>query len=466
MFTFCLADSQYSVATNFELLGEKLQSDQNFKSSNNPVFPLKLSASSNRYLVDQTGTPFFWSGDVAWSLVVQLNKEDVIFYLNNRRLKGFSVILMNLIEHKYGDRAPANYYGDFPFSGSLFVSPNEAYFAHVDYVIQEAQKRNILVLLDPLYLGYQDEGWFEEVKSASVNDLYYWGHFLGNRYKIYDNIIWVIGGDKNPLPVKDKLLEMVRGIRETDTLHLMTAHNTPSMTFAITPWEAESWLSVNNVYSYDSTLYPLYKKAYQQSPQMPYFLIESGYENDNNRNSTPVQLRTQVYEAILCGGMGYVFGNCPIWHFGSTSASSYCGGLTDWKHELDNCGSQNIDFLQRLFRSRDWFRLIPDFEHRYLVDGYGEWGRVGYVTAARTYDGNTLIAYLPQSRSVTVDMSSISGKKSKSWWYEPSTGLATVIGIYDNKGLMTFIPPSGDWVLVIDNAELNLPIPETGETLF
>jgi len=47
-------------------------------------------------------------------------------------------------------------------------------------------------------------------------------------------------GDKNPSPVKDKLLEMVKGIRETDTLHLMTAHNIPSMTFAITPWEAES----------------------------------------------------------------------------------------------------------------------------------------------------------------------------------------------------------------------------------
>lgn len=440
----------------FMFPAETNQSEQNQKSLQNTVFPLKISSSDIHHLVDQTGTPFFWSGDAAWSIIAQLNKEDVVFYLDNRKQKGFSVILANLIENKYGSNAPANIYGDPPFTGEPFISASEEYFVHADFVIQEAQKRNILVLLNPLYLGYKDEGWIQEMKAASESDIHAWGRFVGNRYKKFDNIMWVIGGDTDPTPVKDKVLQMVKGIMETDTLHLMTAHNHAG-TMATAYWENDLWLTVNNVYSYDSTIYRHYKTAYQLSPAMPYFMIESGYENEHKRNSTPVQLRSQSYQAVLGGAMGYIFGNCPIWHFGSTSI--YCGGLTDWKPELDNQGSRGIDYLQRLFRSRDWVRLAPDFEHRFLVDGYGEWGSTNYVTAAITMDKSTLIAYLPISQPVTIDLSSMAGNSSKCWWYNPSTADAKLIGTFNNTGLKTFTPPDGDWVLVVDNVELHLPPP-------
>lgn len=58
---------------------------------------------------------------------------------------------------------------------------------------------------------------------------------------------------------------MIKEIREYDTVHLFTAHNQPG-SMAITPWPDESWLSVNNVYSYDSLIYMEYKSAYFQTP--------------------------------------------------------------------------------------------------------------------------------------------------------------------------------------------------------
>jgi hypothetical protein len=422
------------------------------------AFPLK-AAPGNRYLTDQSNQPFFWSGDAAWSLIAQLSLKDAGLYLDNRSEKGFTVIMVSLIEHKFCTNPPSNIHGELPFSGRLFTSPNEKYFAHADSVIESAARHNIVVLLAPLYLGYdcKDEGWCAEVKEASSADLRTWGQFLGNRYKKFRNIIWLIGGDTDPSVMKDKVVEMVKGIRENDTVHLFSAHNQPE-SMAITPWPGEKWLSVNNVYSYDSVLYKRYRTAYDKLPVMPYYQIESAYENEHN--STPRQLRSQAYWAILSGGMGHIFGNCPVWGYGS--AKKFCAEAS-WKKEMNNTGSVSMDYLQQLFRSRSWQLLIPDFDNHLITSGYGSWGKKDHVASGRTSDGNTIIAYLPSNHTVTVNIKGINGEKAKCWWYDPSAGKAVEIGKYKTSGVHSFTPPSaGDWVLVIDNDSAKLPVPGSG----
>ena len=423
------------------------------------AYPL-VAIQGNRYLADKNGQPFFWSGDAAWSLIAQLNSRDAGLYLENRKEKGFTVIMVSLIEHKFCSNPPANYSGELPFTGKAFTSPNEKYFAHADSVIESAYRQNIVVLLAPLYLGYdcRDEGWCAEVRNASVSDLYSWGKYVGERYRKFSNIIWLIGGDTDPSPVKDKVLAMVKGIREKDTIHLFSAHNQPE-TMAVDAWSDEPWLSVNNVYSYDSAVYINYKIAYARKPVLPYFQIESAYENEHN--STPQELRSYAYWAVLSGAMGHVFGNCPVWHFGA--APTWCN-TNDWKNEMNNYGSVSMDFLQRLFRSRSWHSLIPDFDNCIITSGYGKWGTKDHVSVALTSDANTLIAYLPSRRSIMVDMSKIHGSEARCWWYNPSDGRATEIGIYSTSGKATFTPGSdGDWVLVIDNVTANLPAPGNRE---
>jgi hypothetical protein len=419
------------------------------------AYPLK-AIPGNRYLVDSSSRPFFWSGDAAWSLIAAVSTEDAALYLENRKEKGFTVIMVSLIEHKFSVNPPANYYGESPFSGKAFTSINEKYFAHADSVIEFAGRENIAVLLAPLYLGYGcgDEGWCAEVKNASVSELYSWGKYIGERYRKFNNIIWLIGGDTDPSPVKDKVLAMVKGIREKDTIHLFTAHNQPE-SMAVTAWPAEPWLSVNNVYSYDSAVYVKYRNAYSCKPVLPYFQIESAYENEHF--STPRELRSYAYWAVLSGAMGHVFGNCPVWHFGS--ATTWCN-TNDWKKEMNNSGSVSMDFVQRLFRSRAWQTLVPDFENGIITSGYGKWGTKDHVAVAVTSDENTLIAYLPSSRSVSVDMSKVKGSKVRCWWYDPSDGNASEIGVYSSSGQVTFTPGSaGDRVLIIDNVSANLPAP-------
>jgi Protein of unknown function (DUF4038)/Putative collagen-binding domain of a collagenase len=420
------------------------------------VYPLKVG-STGRYLVDQNDKPFFLSGDAAWSLIAQVSDADVDTYLASRKQLGFTFLIVELIEHQYANNAPANFYGDAPFTGKVFTTPNEAYFAHADRVIQAAAVQGMTVLLAPTYLGADcnTEGWCVEMKAASIADMTQWGQYLGNRYKNFDNLVWLIGGDTDPSVVKDRLLAVVAGIRQFDTRHLFTAHNgSPSL--AIDPWPGQTWLTLDDYYQIAFPSYPEALRAYHVSPAMPFFFIEATYENSG---VTQQQLRAQHYWSVLAGGFGHVFGNCPIWHFGSSAGSRYCSG-TNWKGQLNSQGSLDMDRFQKLFTGRHWYNLVPDEGHVAVTAGLGSSGTESYVLAAYASDGSSIIAYLPTSRQVTVSGSRISGSTMTAWWYNPSTGVATSIGTYSTSGTQSFTPSgAGDWVLVVDSPAFGFPAP-------
>ena len=62
-------------------------------------YPLVLSPDA-RYVVDQLGEPFFINGDTAWSLVVGISKKDAELYLEDRRRRGFNLVLESILSSK------------------------------------------------------------------------------------------------------------------------------------------------------------------------------------------------------------------------------------------------------------------------------------------------------------------------------------------------------------------------------
>ena len=420
------------------------------------VYPLRVGPTS-RYLVDQLGKPFMMVGDAAWSLIAQLSDQDADSYFASRQQNGFDLALVNVLEHKFASHAPADIYNIKPFTGANFTTPNPDYFAHVDYIIQSAAQKGIVVLLAPAYVGYGcgNEGWAAELKAATDADLTAWGRFLGARYAGYDNIMWVIGADANPTTcgVKTRLQALVNGIQQYDTRHLFTAHNAPE-SMAISTWSGVNWLTVNNVYTNSSSLYSRDLTAYQVTPTMPYFLIETAYENEHS--STAQTLRAQIYWTMLSGGFGQIFGNCPMWFFSAPAGSSFCSA-TAWQNQLNSTGTTNMKYAQKLFGERNWHLLVPDQAHAVLTAGFGSGST--YSTAAAASDGSSIIAYLPSSRTVTVNGSRL-GSSMTAWWYKPATGTSTMIGTFTTAARKTFTPPSsGDWVLVLDNPNFNFSPP-------
>ncbi len=408
--------------------------------------PFRISG-NHRYLVDRHDVPFLLQGDAGWSVIVNATNEEAEAYFQNRRAKGFTAILVNLIEHKFARNAPRNVYGEAPFpSMSDWTVQNERYFAHADWVIRKAAENGLVVLLAPVYLGYPglDEGFYDEVMANGPEKCLAYGRFLGQRYKDFDNIIWVMGGDRDPGPARENVDMVAYGIREFDRRHLMTAHchsdSAPAEQYP------GSWLQVSTSYAYEIVHLRL-TWDYERKPVMPLFLIESIYEGEHN--SSAVQIRRQAYWAVLCGEFGHVMGNHPLWDFSP-----------GWQAAMDAPGSMAMMHWGRLFRSRPWYDLVPDKDHQVVTGGLGEFWGLDYLTAAATPDGGMVIAYLPTARAVTVNLSKLANGRANAWWFDPRTGKATAAGTFATEGSKDFTPPAeGDWVLVLDDASQQLPAP-------
>jgi hypothetical protein len=429
------------------VLGIALMQTEAAQTQSAYTYPLKLSA-NGRLLVDQKNKPFLVQGDSPWSLLVQLTLEEAEQYLEDRRQKGFNLVMVNLIEHQFCDKPPFNKKGDAPFrKPGDFATPNEAYFAHADAVIRLAAQKGIVVLLAPAYLGVNggNEGWYQEMVASGVKKLREYGRYVGKRYKKFDNIVWLNGGDYNPADAK--LVQAVaEGIRQEDNRHLHTAHCGPGSS-ALDVYPAASWLALNTTYAYDEALYGKTLADYNRTKFKPFLMLESAYENEHE--ASPARLRRQAYWAMLTGATGQIFGNRPLWLFGE-----------GWQEALNSTGSQDMARVGNLFRDLRWYDLVPDQKHETVVDGYGTLGSTDYVTAAHTPDGALVVAYIPatgvQRRTLRVNMAGFP-RRVRALWYNPTRGAYTFAspGLLDNTGVRNFTTPghngagANDWVLLL-----------------
>src|SRR5690606_2833099 len=119
--------------------------------------PLKISP-DQRYIVHQNGQPFFWLGDTAWELFHRTNKEEADLYLQNRAAKGFTVIQAVALAELEGLNDP-NALGEKPLHDNDPARPNEAYFKHVDYIINKANKLGMYIGLLPTWGDKFNKSW-------------------------------------------------------------------------------------------------------------------------------------------------------------------------------------------------------------------------------------------------------------------------------------------------------------------
>jgi hypothetical protein len=439
------------------------------------IYPLVVSG---RWVNTALGTPFYLNGDAAWSLPVNIPTSEVQLYMADRVAKGVNAILLSMIEHKFTDQTPAwvNRLGDNPFTSTIsannpdFTTPNEAYWSHVDYVIQMAGLYGLTVLAAPCYLGFDetngDEGWSTVVVANGTTRMTTYGSFLGNRYKTFPNIIWVMGGDavpNSPTDLTTHVNNLANAIKTADTVHLMTAHPAPG-SMSMTSYN-QSWLDINVAYPTDNAdLTTRVRAAYQQASAKPIFMIEGQYGNEHSM--TDILLRIQMYQSVLGGGLGHIYGQDPTWYFGNnagTSANSTGFANTtgvDWRNVMSNFGANFLTYVQRLQAARPLNTLTPDYSHTRVTSGFGTDG-VTYAPAV--YSSNILAAYT-NGVALTVDKSQFTSATFNLNWYNVRDGSTTAgTAVSMGSGSQAFTPPTtgggNDWVLLLDNQSLNLSNP-------
>jgi len=417
------------------------------------TFPLAVSA-NRRYLVDHRKRPFLIVGDSPQAMFVNVSVEQARHFLINRRAASFNTVWVNLLSDDYTGGRPdgTTYDGIPPFrrQGDL-ATPNEAYFARADEMIRLAAKNGMAVFLDPIETG----GWLKVLHNNGLSKAYAFGRYLGSRYRRFPNIVWMSGNDFQTwrAPSDDALaLAVARGIKATDPQHLQTLEldYVDSGSQEDSKWRGR--ISLDAAYSYLPTFARILKE-YNRDEHLPVFMVEANYEGEHDYTG-PMTLRRQEYWTLLSGATGQFYGNKYTWQF-----------LDDWQAHLDTIGSRQMTYVTNLFMRRPWFDLVPDDNHSVVVSGYGSYSPNGtvqdanYVTAARTRDGRLVMAYVPETQTIGVDMSKLAGRV-RARWYDPTNGrYRTVSGSpFDNAGTHRFSPPGknadgdADWVLVLTAA--------------
>ncbi len=430
-----------------------------------------LAVSQNRrYLVyKESGQPFFYLGDTAWELFHRLNREEAERYLENRRAKGFTVIQAVVLAELDGLNTP-NSYGHKPLVNNDPTRPNEDYFQHVDFIIDSAGKKG-------LYLGVLPT-WGDKVHSRPANtNLIFnpanaraYGRFLGARYRNRANIIWVLGGDR---PVGSGEIEvwraMAEGLAEGDGgRHLRTFHPGGRRSSA-DPMHNEAWLDFNMIQSghnlKDNPNYEFVAYDYNRLPTKPTFDGEPRYENhpvdwnpDRKGWFNDYDVRQAFYWGVFAGALGHTYGCHDIWQMAAPGRQPVGLARGYWYDVLDLPGAFQMGHGRRLMESRPMLSRVPD--QSVLVGRTG----FGYDAVRAIRGGDHLMVYASSGDEFRVQMGRISGAQAKAWWYDPRTGEATALGVFDNRGVRDFDPPGGqgrgnDWVLVLDDAEKNYPPP-------
>jgi hypothetical protein len=398
-------------------------------------------AANQRTLELADGTPFFWLGDTGWELFRRLDLEDAEHYLSTRAAQGFNVIQAMLISefesHKEGT---VNVFGEHSLHDWNPERPNEAYFTHVDKLLDLAERCGLYVCAVPVWgdkVGPQLHSPGPEVFNPQNAAIY--GRFLGERYKSRSNLIWMIGGDRTPNQgwQLETWRALAEAIRATGANQLMTYHpqgNTSSSWFV----HAEEWLQLNSIQSghaerHNPSCHYYISVDRARLPIKPVLNSEPCYEdhpvNWNRANGTFLEdeVRFAAYQSVFSGACGHTYGHYSVFMFHEKERPGVWADpqMLDWRESLHRPGAGQVGLLRNLIDEYGLLEPVPQLLH------------IAPPNSRAAVAGETVLIYLPQAGEIALNVNT-----SSAHWFNPKDGSR-------HPAQKPFIPPfEGDWVLI------------------
>jgi hypothetical protein len=432
-----------------------------------PLPTLEVSP-NKRFLQTSDGKPFFWMADTAWIAIERLKREEMVRYFQDRNSKGFNVLQVMVIR----ELPTKNVYGAAPFEGDdatkpLLTPAHDNFWTHVDFFVDEAARHGFYAALVPMW-GNAAKKLPEDGEWAKS-----YGTFLANRYGKRTNIIWLNGGDILGSQLTPAWENLGAVLDAMTTHQLITYH--PFARSSSSQWfHDRTWLDLNMFQSGHRT----YDQRREKDPvetwkgednwryvaedlalnppkptidgEPSYEDIPHGLHNAEDGYWTTSDIRRYQYWSVFAGSFGLTFGNNAVFQFHTPDhGKGFFWPRSTWQKALDDPGAGQMRYLKELMLSRSYFDRIPD---QSLVAGEnGE--KYDYVIATR--GNNYAFLYTYTGRAFDVVGGKIAGDKVKATWMNPRNGEKTVIGDFENKGVLHFQPPGNhengnDWVLILD----------------
>lgn len=447
-------------------------------------FPLSID-SAGRHFNDVKGNAFLPVIDAGWEATVQLSNAQIDQYLNDRRSRGFTCTILQLVTNWYSSQQPTYQTpaGNNPFttmnnSGSPnfiataidFSAPVTAYWSgSADYYIQASKARGMCVFAFPAYVGFPStpQGVYTAVMADTTAHLQSYGAFLWQRYCQYGNIIWGAAGD-NTLSQADltQYWNIIQGMRGT------TQCGNPLLVYAKGQRHTSGWtmltndgglglypgFNVNNAYIKNET--GNYTQVtdtlaeYARTPTMPVFVDETDYEGDGT--ATANDERLAMWGPLFSGALGGVsFGNEQLWGFGCANNLIANGPAATLASSLNTTGAQNTTVLANFISQWHWEKLAPSVGATFVTTSLGTGATT--ISPAVASDGSLAVIYFAGGGSATANLNVMTPSTFVAQWYDPTNSTYTTASgsPFTNTGTHTFTTPGNnslgdpDWVLVL-----------------
>jgi hypothetical protein len=291
-----------------------------------------------------------------------------------------------------------------------------------------------------------------DVKQAQA-----YGKFLAERYKDAPNIIWIIGGDIRG-DVKTEVWEaLATSIKAVDKNHLMTFH--PRGRTSSSAWFNNSeWLDFNMFQSGHRRYgqrkgdgdYPIeenteednwrfVEKTQSLTPLKPVLDGEPSYEDipqglheETEARWSAADVRRYAYWSVFAGSFGHTYGHNSIMQFYKPGVIPSYFIKRYWYDCLGDPGYNQMKYLKELMLKFPFFERIPD--QSVIAGTNGE----RYDRAIATRGNDYLLVYNYTGRPMKIDLSKISGPKKNCWWFNPATGVYSLIGEFEGDKVTAF----------------------------
>lgn len=428
-------------------------------------------AEDKRHLVTADGKSFFLLGDTAWELFHRLTREETEVYLKNRAAKGFNTILaVALAEFEF--HLP-NAYGELPLENNDPTKPRDAYFQHVDWVVDKAASLGLYTALLPTWGDKWNQKWGKGPEIFTPENAAVYAEWLAKRYKDKP-VIWVLGGDR---PVENDthraiIRAMAAGLRKGDGgKHLITYHPKGGANSS-DYWPDEPWLDFHMFQSghgkRDAANYDMNAKNLALRALKPTLDGEPCYEDHPVRglmkDKKPTEwfddydVRKAAWRSVLSGACGHVYGTHSIWQFHDLEKrTQQTDARTPWQKAMDLPGAAQMGVMKKFIEGLDWTKLRRD--DQFLLSR----SSLPNIAAVST-DRDFAVVYVPDpAHGIAPDFRklSFSAADMDAKGYDAATGrtigmLSATGGVLMFSGALEWRDDKGqviekqkDWVLVI-----------------
>lgn len=382
------------------------------------ALPRLVVSPNGRFIQGDDGSPFFWMGDTVWSMLHHSTRAEAEQYLLDRQARGFNVIVASVISE--APLTTVTGQGCLSLSNNDPLSPNECYFAHIDWVVARAAELGIYVALVPTWGDKVSLEWGPGPVIFTPENARPYGRMLATRYQSATNVVWVLGGDRL---VRDQTQATIWNEIATGLTEGLVAVGADPLIYYHPPqfWRASDTFHENPLFDLnawqsghsgqDVPVWEQITQDYNRVPAKPVFDSEPPYEDHPvNWGNSPgffrdYEVRRQVYRSVFAGGFGVNYGNHAVWQWYAPGRTGIWGPERFWYESLGRPGATQMLHLRRLMESRPFFTRIPD--QRLLVSPQGS--GINHVQATRDSDGSYAMVYIPSPQTVTVDMSQLTG---------------------------------------------------------